>query len=58
MFSLHPQTVHVSKDDGYDANNNIIGSIYQVLVIGDFSLEWRVTVERYKIVVENLLKSF
>jgi len=27
-------------------------------VLGDFDLEWRVNVERFKIIVENLLKSF
>jgi hypothetical protein len=28
MFGFHPKIVHVSKDDAYDANNNVIKSIY------------------------------
>jgi hypothetical protein len=42
MFGFHLEIIHVSKDDAYDANNNVIKSIYQVLVIGDLGLEWRV----------------
>jgi hypothetical protein len=49
--------VHIPKDDAYDANNNIIRSIYQVPIIVDFSLEWRMNVERFWIIVENLLRS-
>jgi hypothetical protein len=52
---FHPRTVHVSKDKEYDDNNNVIRSIYQVPILGDFVLEWRVNVGRFKIVVENLL---
>jgi hypothetical protein len=58
MFGLHPGTIHVFKDDAYDANNNVIGFIYQVLVIGDFSFKWKVNAKRFRIVAENLLKSF
>jgi hypothetical protein len=58
MFGFHPRTIHVSKDDAYDAKNNVISSIYQVLVISDFSLEWRVNCGRFKIVAKILLKSF
>jgi hypothetical protein len=28
----------------YDDNNNVIISMYQVLIIGDFGLEWRVNI--------------
>jgi len=28
MFSFHLGTIHISKDDPYDANNNVIISIY------------------------------
>jgi hypothetical protein len=28
IFDFHPRTIHVSKDDAYDANNNTIRSIY------------------------------
>jgi hypothetical protein len=42
MFDFHPRTIHVSKDDAYDANNNVIRFIYQVLVIGDLNLELKV----------------
>jgi hypothetical protein len=54
MFGFHPRMVHVPKDDAYDANNNVIRSIYQVPVIVDLGLEWRVNVERFKIIAENL----
>jgi hypothetical protein len=57
MFGFHLKIVHVSKDKAYDVNNNVIRSIYQVPILGDFGLEWRVNVRRFKIVVENLLKS-
>jgi hypothetical protein len=57
MFGFHPRMVHVPKDDAYDANNNIIRSIYQVPVIVDLSLEWRVNVERFKIIAKNILGS-
>ncbi len=39
MFNFHVGAVHVSKDDAYDSNNNVIRSIYQIPVIGDLSLE-------------------
>jgi hypothetical protein len=57
MFSFHLGTMHVSKDDAYDANNNVIRSIYQVLIIGDFSLRWRVNTKRFRIVAKNLWKN-
>lgn len=41
----------------YDVNNNFIRSVYQVPILGDFHLEWRVNAGRFRIVVENLLKS-
>jgi hypothetical protein len=58
MFNFHPRIVHVSKDDAYDANNNVIRSIYQVLVIGDLNLEWRVKFEKFMIIAKSLLRSF
>jgi Tat protein secretion system quality control protein TatD with DNase activity len=58
MFGFHPRTIHVSKDDEYDANNNVIRSIYQVSIIGDVGLEQRLNSERFKIIVENLSRSF
>jgi hypothetical protein len=45
-------------DKTYDGNNNVINSNYQVLVLGDFILEWRVNAEKLKIVAKNLLKNF
>jgi len=45
-------------DKTYDGNNNVIKSNYQVLVLGDFILEWRVNAEKLKIVAKNLLKKF
>jgi hypothetical protein len=58
MFGFHLRIVHVSKDDAYDANNNVIISNYQVPIIVDLGLEWRVNFRRFNIVVENLSKSF
>jgi len=58
MFGFHLGTIHVSKNEKYDDNNNVIKYIYQVLVLGDFGLESRVNVWRFKIVVENFPKSF
>jgi hypothetical protein len=56
MFDFRPWTMHVSKDDAYDANNNVIKSIYHVSIIGDVSLEWRVNVKKFKIIVEIFQK--
>jgi hypothetical protein len=58
MFGFHSGIVHVSKDETYDDNNNVIRSIYQVPVLGDFSLEWKVNGGRFRIVTKNLPKSF
>jgi len=49
--------MHV-KDNAYTVNNNVIKSIFQVLIIGDLGLEWRLNVKRFKIIVENLLKNY
>ncbi len=57
MFSFHLGTMHVSKDNAYDANNNVIRSIYQVLIISDFNLQWRVNTKRFRIVAKNLRKN-
>ncbi len=57
MFDFHLGTIHVSKDDAYDVNNNVIRFIYQVSIIGDLDLVWRVNSERFKIIAKNLLKS-
>jgi hypothetical protein len=57
MFGFHMGTVHVSKDKMYDDNNNVIRSIYQVPVLGDFGLEWKVNAERFKIIAKDLTKS-
>jgi hypothetical protein len=54
MFGFHAGTIHVSKDDAYDANNNVIRYIYQVPVIGDLNLEWKVNSKKFKIVAKNL----
>ncbi len=47
MFGFHLGIVHVSKDDGYGANNNVIRFIYDFPIIGDLSLKWRVSFERF-----------
>jgi hypothetical protein len=58
MFEFHQGIVPISKDDAYDANNNVIRPIYQVPIIGDLGLEWKANVGRFKIIRENLPKSF
>jgi hypothetical protein len=58
MFGFHLRIVHISKDDAYDANNNVIRSIYQVPIIGGLSLEWRVNLGRLRIIAKNLPRSF
>jgi hypothetical protein len=57
MFGFHMRTIHVSKDKMYDDNNNVIRSIYQVPILCDFGLEWRVNAERFKIVAKDLRKN-
>jgi hypothetical protein len=57
MFGFHSRIVHVSKDKAYDVNNNVIRSIYEVPILGDFGLEWKVNGRRFRIIVENILKS-
>jgi hypothetical protein len=32
MFGFMPKSVHISKDDAYDDNNNVTTSIYQAHV--------------------------
>ncbi len=46
----------MSKDEAYNDNNNVIKSMYQVSVLGDFGLEWRVNAKRITNVAENLSK--
>jgi hypothetical protein len=48
----------VSKDKTYDDNNDVIISIYQVLVLGNFDFEWKVNVKKFKIIGKNLPKNF
>jgi len=49
--------MHVFKDNAYDDNNNVIRSIYQILIIDDIGLKWMVNVEKFMIVAKNLSKS-
>jgi len=58
MFGFHLRIVHVSKDEAYDDNNNVIRSIYQIPVLGHFGLEWRVNAGRFRIIVKKNSKSF
>ncbi len=57
MFNFHPRTMHVFKDNAIDDNNNVIRSIYQILIIDDIGLKWMVNVEKFMIVAKNLSKS-
>jgi hypothetical protein len=38
--------------------NNVIRFIYQVSIIGDLDLEWRVNSGRFKIIAKNLPRNF
>jgi len=49
--------MHVFKDNAIDDNNNVIRSIYQILIIDDIGLKWMVNVEKFMIVAKNLSKS-
>jgi len=40
MFGFQPRTMHISKDDAYDNNNNVIIIVYQVSIIIAQGLEW------------------
>jgi hypothetical protein len=40
MFGFRPRTVHISKDDTYDDNNNVTIIVYQVPIIITQGLEW------------------
>jgi hypothetical protein len=57
MIDFHPIMAHEPKDDANDANNNVIRPIYQVPIIDDFNLEWRVNAEKFRIIAENLSKN-
>jgi hypothetical protein len=41
-----------------DDNNNVIRSIYQVPVLGDFGLEWKLNAEKFRIITKDFTKSF
>jgi hypothetical protein len=58
MFGFHLGIVHVSKDKMCDDNNNVIRSIYQVPVLGDFGLEWKLNAEKFRIITKDFTKSF
>ncbi len=57
MFGFQPRTVHISKDDAYDDNNNVTIIVYQVPSIITQGLEWTFNAWRFKIVGENLPKN-
>jgi hypothetical protein len=50
MFGLQPDTVHISKEDAYDDNNNVTRSIYQVPVNASQGLKWIIDGKMFKIV--------
>jgi len=53
MFGLQPNTVHISKDDAYDDNNNVTRSIYQVPMNVSQGLEWIFNGRMFKVVGEK-----
>jgi hypothetical protein len=56
MFGFQLGTMHTSKDNVYDDNNNVIKSIYQALVITTSGLEWTLNINKFSIIGENLPK--
>jgi len=58
MFGVQLRIVHISKNDAFDDNNNITRFIYQVLFPSAHRLGWILHVDRFRIVGENLPKSF
>jgi hypothetical protein len=58
MFRVQLRIVHISKDDAFDDDNNIIRFIYQVLFPIAHELGWILHVDRFRSIGENLPKSF
>jgi hypothetical protein len=56
MFGFQLGTMHTSKDNAYDDNNNVIRSIYQVLVTVKQGSKRTFDIEKNSIIGENFPK--
>jgi hypothetical protein len=54
MFGFQLGTMHTSKDNVYDDNNNVIRFVYQALVTTTQGLEWTFNIGKFNIIGENL----
>jgi len=50
MFGFQLGTMHISKDNAYDDNNNVIRFVYQTPLSSAQGLEWSLHVRRFEIV--------
>jgi hypothetical protein len=50
MFGFQFGTMHTSKDNVYDDNNNVIRSIYQVLVTTTQGSKWTFNIGKFSII--------
>jgi hypothetical protein len=57
MFGFQLGTMHISKNDAYDDNNNVIRFVYQAPLLNAKGLEWSLHVRRFEIVGKNFHKS-
>ncbi len=57
MFGFRLETMHISKDDMYDDNNNVIRFVYQALLLSAQGLEWSFQFRKFEIVGKNFPKS-
>jgi hypothetical protein len=56
MFGFRIGTVHISKNNVYDDNNNVIRIIYQALVSTTQGFEWTLNIGKFNIIRKNFPK--
>jgi hypothetical protein len=56
MFGFLLGSIHISMDTTRDDKNIITNGIYQLPLFGSHGLYWLVTISRYRIVGDQLLK--
>jgi hypothetical protein len=49
--------MHISRDNAYDDNNNVIRSVYHALVTNTQGLEWTFDINKFNIIGKNLFKN-
>jgi hypothetical protein len=54
MFGFQLGTMHTSKDNVYDDNNNVIKYVYQASIMTTWGLEWTLNIGKFNITGENL----